>query len=138
MNPSQVEARSAGRAPTRSGSSAPTSSAPSPRMRGSGSNSWPAITRWGPSGPAPTGRSSWRAGRSDGLDPARVAGGVPERTAARVTVFPMPGSDPVRLLLVEDVPQVAQYVRGLLNAQSQVRLVDVIADGSSALRHIVE
>jgi pilus assembly protein CpaE len=50
----------------------------------------------------------------------------------------MPGSDPVRLLLVEDVPQVAQYVRGLLNAQSQVRLVDVIADGSSALGRIME
>jgi pilus assembly protein CpaE len=50
----------------------------------------------------------------------------------------MPGSDPVRLLLVEDVPQVAQYVRGLLNAQSQVRLVDVIADGGSALGRIME
>jgi pilus assembly protein CpaE len=50
----------------------------------------------------------------------------------------MPGSDQVRLLLVEDVPQVAQYVRGLLNAQTQVRLVDVIADGSAALSHIVE
>ena len=50
----------------------------------------------------------------------------------------MPGSDAVRLLLVEDVPQVAQYVRGLLNAQSQVRLVDVIADGSAALGHIVQ
>jgi len=44
----------------------------------------------------------------------------------------------VRLLLVEDVPQVAQYVRGLLNAQSQVRLVDVIADGGSAFGHIVQ
>jgi pilus assembly protein CpaE len=50
----------------------------------------------------------------------------------------MPGSDAVRLLLVEDVPQVAQYVRGLLNAQSQVRLVDVIADGGSAFGHIVQ
>jgi len=50
----------------------------------------------------------------------------------------VPGSDQVRLLLVEDVPQVAQYVRGLLNAQSQVRLVDVIADGGSAFGHIVQ
>jgi pilus assembly protein CpaE len=50
----------------------------------------------------------------------------------------MPGSDAVRLLLVEDVPQVAQYVRGLLNAQSQVRLVDVIADGGSAFGHVVQ
>jgi pilus assembly protein CpaE len=50
----------------------------------------------------------------------------------------MAPSDQVRLLLVEDVPQVAQYVRGLLNAQNQVRLVDVIADGSQALSQIVE
>jgi pilus assembly protein CpaE len=42
-------------------------------------------------------------------------------------------SGPVRLLLVEDVPQVAQYVRGLLNAQAQVKLVDVVADGGKAV-----
>src|SRR4051794_10388194 len=42
----------------------------------------------------------------------------------------MASADQIRLLLVEDVPQVAQYVRGLLNAQSQVRLVDIVADGS--------
>lgn len=47
-------------------------------------------------------------------------------------------SDQVRLLLVEDVPQVAQYVRGLLNAQSQVRLVDVISDGSRAMAQLAD
>jgi pilus assembly protein CpaE len=47
-------------------------------------------------------------------------------------------SDQVRLLLVEDVPQVAQYVRGLLNAQSQIRLVDVVTDGSQALAHLAD
>ncbi len=47
-------------------------------------------------------------------------------------------SDQVRLLLVEDVPQVAQYVRGLLNAQTQVRLVDVITDGREALAHLAD
>jgi pilus assembly protein CpaE len=47
-------------------------------------------------------------------------------------------SDQVRLLLVEDVPQVAQYVRGLLNAQSQVRLVDVISDGGRALPQLAD
>ena len=36
----------------------------------------------------------------------------------------------IRLLLVEDVPQVAQYVRGLLNAQQSIKLVDVVTDGS--------
>ena len=39
----------------------------------------------------------------------------------------------IRLLLVEDVPQVAQYVRGLLNAQSAIKLIDVIADGSKVI-----
>ncbi len=38
-------------------------------------------------------------------------------------------SDQIRLLLVEDVPQVAQYVRGLLNAQAQIKLLDVVSDG---------
>ena len=42
----------------------------------------------------------------------------------------MPGStSQIRLLLVEDVPQVAQYVRGLLNAQQAIKLVDVVTDG---------
>ncbi len=40
---------------------------------------------------------------------------------------------PIRLLLVEDVPQVAQYVRGLLNAQAQIKLVDVVNDGGRAV-----
>ncbi|HYL41569.1 MAG TPA: response regulator [Candidatus Binatus sp.] len=47
-------------------------------------------------------------------------------------------ADQLRLLLVEDVPQVAQYVRGLLNTQSQVRLVDVISDGREALAHLAD
>ena len=32
--------------------------------------------------------------------------------------------------IVEDVPQVAQYIRGLLNAQAQVKLLDVLTDGA--------
>ncbi len=44
-----------------------------------------------------------------------------------------PPTTPLRLLLVEDVPQVAQYVRGLLNAQSQIKLVDVVSDGGRAV-----
>jgi pilus assembly protein CpaE len=50
----------------------------------------------------------------------------------------MAGNDQIRLLLVEDVPQVAQYVRGLLNAQSQVRLVDIVADGTLVSQRISE
>ena len=50
----------------------------------------------------------------------------------------MASGDQIRLLLVEDVPQVAQYVRGLLNAQSQVRLVDIVADGTQVQARISE
>ncbi|HUG30047.1 MAG TPA: response regulator [Candidatus Limnocylindria bacterium] len=50
----------------------------------------------------------------------------------------MASSDQIRLLLVEDVPQVAQYVRGLLNAQSQVRLVDIVSDGTMVSARITE
>jgi pilus assembly protein CpaE len=44
--------------------------------------------------------------------------------------------DQVRLLVVEDVPQVAQYIRGLLNAQTQIKLLEVIPDGGKALGQI--
>ncbi len=49
---------------------------------------------------------------------------------------PMASSDQTRLLLVEDVPQVAQYIRGLLNAQNSVKLLDVLSDGSKVLPQI--
>jgi pilus assembly protein CpaE len=39
-------------------------------------------------------------------------------------------SDQIRLLIVEDVAQVAQYIRGLLNSQSTIQLLDVVSDGS--------
>lgn len=38
--------------------------------------------------------------------------------------------DQIRLLVVEDVPQVAQYIRGLLNTQTAIKLLDVVTDGS--------
>jgi pilus assembly protein CpaE len=47
-------------------------------------------------------------------------------------------SDLIRLLVVEDVPQVAQYVRGLLNTQSAIKLLDVVSDGSKVLNLINE
>ena len=50
----------------------------------------------------------------------------------------MPPSDETRLLIVEDVPQVAQYIRGLLNAQSRVKLLEVLSDGSRAIATIKE
>src|SRR5215210_4630528 len=45
----------------------------------------------------------------------------------------MASSDQTRLLLVEDVPQVAQYVRGLLNSQSAIKLLDVVSDGAKVV-----
>jgi pilus assembly protein CpaE len=44
----------------------------------------------------------------------------------------------IRLLLVEDVPQVAQYVRGLLNAQQQIKLLEVISDGRVATDQVMQ
>lgn len=48
----------------------------------------------------------------------------------------MASSDQTRLLLVEDVPQVAQYIRGLLNSQSAIKLLDVITDGGKVLPQV--
>jgi pilus assembly protein CpaE len=47
-------------------------------------------------------------------------------------------SDQTRLLIVEDVPQVAQYIRGLLNAQQAVKLLDVLSDGGRAVDQIAQ
>ena len=48
----------------------------------------------------------------------------------------MSSSDQTRLLIVEDVPQVASYIRGLLNAQAHVKLLDVLSEGAKALAQI--
>jgi pilus assembly protein CpaE len=42
----------------------------------------------------------------------------------------------VQLLLVEDVPQVTQYIRGLLNAQAHIKLLDVVTDGSKVAHQV--
>ncbi|MDP8905277.1 MAG: response regulator [Chloroflexota bacterium] len=44
----------------------------------------------------------------------------------------------IRLLLVEDVEQVSRYIRGVLSAQAQVKLLDVITDGSRVIDQIRE
>ncbi|MBA3778938.1 MAG: response regulator [Chloroflexi bacterium] len=51
--------------------------------------------------------------------------------------MPTPASQ-IRLLLIEDVPQVAQYVRGLLNSQAAIRLLDVVTDGRQAVPLVSE
>jgi pilus assembly protein CpaE len=50
----------------------------------------------------------------------------------------MPPSDQTRLLIVEDVPQVAQYIRGLLDAQARVKLLEVLTEGARAISAINE
>jgi pilus assembly protein CpaE len=50
----------------------------------------------------------------------------------------MPPSDQTRLLIVEDVPQVAQYIRGLLDAQARVKLLQVLTEGARAVPAINE
>ncbi len=48
------------------------------------------------------------------------------------------GGQQIRLILVEDVPQVAQYVRNLLNAQSAIKLLDVVTEGGKALTQVAQ
>jgi len=66
-------------------------------------------------------------------------GAVPG-TGSVVSSRPMSSSgssaDQTRLLVVEDVPQVAQYIRGLLNAQSAIKILDVLSDGGKAVATI--
>ena len=50
----------------------------------------------------------------------------------------MAATDQVRLLVVEDVPQVGQYIRSLLNSQQQIKLLDVMSDGSRAASQIAQ
>jgi len=50
----------------------------------------------------------------------------------------MAPSDQTRLLIVEDVPQVAQYIRGLLDAQARVKLLEVLTEGARAVPAINE
>jgi pilus assembly protein CpaE len=44
----------------------------------------------------------------------------------------------IRLLVVEDVPQVASHVRSLLNAQSQIKMLDVVTAGDRAVAGVTE
>lgn len=44
----------------------------------------------------------------------------------------------IRLLLVEDVPQVASHVRSLLNAQSQIKMLEVVTAGDRAVASVQE
>ena len=47
-------------------------------------------------------------------------------------------AEQIRLLVIEDVPQVATHMRSLLNAQSQIKMLDVITSGEQALAAVSE
>ena len=47
-------------------------------------------------------------------------------------------AEQIRLLVIEDVPQVAMHMRSLLNAQSQIKMLDVITSGEQALAAVSE
>jgi pilus assembly protein CpaE len=47
-------------------------------------------------------------------------------------------AEQIRLLLVEDVPQVASHVRSLLNAQSQIKMLDVVTTGDRAVPTVAD
>jgi pilus assembly protein CpaE len=47
-------------------------------------------------------------------------------------------ADQIRLLVIEDVPQVAMHMRSLLQAQSQIKMLDVITSGEQALSAVTE
>ncbi|MCC6617860.1 MAG: response regulator [Chloroflexi bacterium] len=44
----------------------------------------------------------------------------------------------IRLLIVEDVPQVASHVRAMLQAQHQIKMLDVVTSGDRALTAVTE
>jgi pilus assembly protein CpaE len=47
-------------------------------------------------------------------------------------------TDQIRLLVVEDVPQVAQYMRGLVSASPRVKLLDILRDGREVLDQVTQ
>src|SRR4051794_19946728 len=44
----------------------------------------------------------------------------------------------IRLLLVEDMPQVANYIRSLLDTQTKIKLLEVVRDGRAVIDQIRE
>lgn len=46
--------------------------------------------------------------------------------------------DQIRLLVIEDVPQVAAHMRALLQAQSQIRMLEVVSAGDRAVAAVSE
>jgi pilus assembly protein CpaE len=46
--------------------------------------------------------------------------------------------DQIRLLVIEDVPQVASHIRSLLQAQSQIKMLDVVSAGDHAVAAVAE
>ena len=101
---------------------------PAPRLRDATWPIWPWQSGFGERGPlgGPSIHTLWLR-KSPGHP--RGAVGIVRRVAT---------SEQIRLLLVEDVAQVSQYVRNLLQHQKQVRLLDTVTDGRVVLDRIRE
>jgi pilus assembly protein CpaE len=82
---------------------------------------------------APDGRPSPRPRRSR-TAPAAPVGLLPDPPDA----VPEDAARPLRLVLVEEMPEVAAHVREMLRGQPTLRLVQVVADGRQAVREVRE
>jgi len=83
---------------------------------------------------APDGRPATRTRRlKKGPAPA-ATGLLPDEPA----VAPEDVERPLRLILVEEVPEVVAHVREMLRGQPSLRLVEVVADGRQVAREVRE
>ena len=48
------------------------------------------------------------------------------------------GNGTIRILIVEDVPDVARHLRGLVAEQRDLELLDIVRDGATALARLQE
>ena len=48
------------------------------------------------------------------------------------------GNGTIRILIVEDVPDVARHLRGLVAEQRDLELLDIVRDGATALARLRE
>ena len=74
----------------------------------------PSVARGGPPAPGPC------------HEPRTIAAADARSGRGLVHSRSMAANNQIRLLVVEDVPQVAQYIRGLLNSQAAIKLLDVV------------
>ena len=83
---------------------------------------------------APDGRPASRTRRSKKGPASAATGLLPDEPM----VAPEDVERPLRLILVEEVPEVVAHVREMLRGQPSLRLVEVVADGRQVAREVRE